>query len=229
MDLDDTVGVLGAELERHTRTLKSGAVKARYAVVIKSEKLAFNYNEKTIARGPAQAIVNHLRDRIQSVSTTVSKATMVARDGYKRALDAGKSWATKRYAGGRTGAMEPATSDRMFNDSGRLAKTLYANSSSDGSWRVNVAANRLNPDTLDGRGARGGESALSTIWGLLVSLVPELENVELLLDVLPVRAALDKAVDEMTTKLESGNIDLLLERFRAGVELLADVDELLAG
>jgi hypothetical protein len=220
----------GAGLDRRTRTLKSGATKTRFTISVKSDKLLMNTSERAISAPVAQAIVKHLRERIEGISAAAAPATIKAREVAKKALDAGKAWATKRYAGGRTGSLEPDTSDRQFNDSTRFAKTLVGMwNDSEGSWTINTAANRLSPDTLDGRGARGGDSALAFIWARLVSFVPELENVDSLLDVLPVRAALDKAHEQLMTKVTGATFELALERVRAAIDLFSQVDELLAG
>jgi len=223
---DDTF-VLGEGIEARDRVLKSGAVKRRYVLTIKSEKLVFNLNPKALGKGPAEAIIELLRHRIQSITETAAPATLRARKVAAKALALGKSWATKRYAGGRTGEMAPNDGASLFNDSGRFAKTITATGNAEG-WTINAAANRLSPDTLDGRGARGGTGALAAIWERLKVLVPELGNPDLLADALPVVAAIRKAHDEMVTKIDSDSVDLALELVRYAIEAVRGLDEIIA-
>lgn len=219
--------VLGEGIERRDRTLKSGAVKSRYTIEVKSERLMFGLSPKALGKGPAQAILDLLQDRIANVSAIAAPNTLRARKTAARALALGKAWAVARYSGGRTGEMTPDASDRLFSDSGRLAKTMVARGNDEG-WTINVAANRLSPDTLDGRGARGGEAALAEIWTRLQGEVPELASNDALADSIPVRAALQKATDDMIRKADSETGDLALELFERLVGGLSTVDEQLS-
>ncbi len=227
--MDDDVFILGegveinwdgAGLKQRDRMTKSGNVKSRYTVTIKSEKLIHNFNAKSLGKGPAQAILKLLRERIESISDTAAPNTIRARATAARAVAKGKAWALKRYAGGRTGQMTPGTSDRLFNDSGRFAKTITANGNEDG-WTINCAANRLSPDTLD------GHASVSAIWDRLVSLVPELADVGLLADSIPVRLAIQEAMDGMIKKASSETAELEAEAMHALIETAIQVFEMI--
>lgn len=229
-DLLDGRGVVvfgeGIELHRRERVSASGNIKTRYTIDVRSEKLVFNVEPKALGKPVAEAIIAVLRERIEGISERAAPNTIRARETAARALAKGKAWATKRYAGGRTGEMMPGQSDRLFNDSGRFAKTIKATANED-SWVINAAANRLSPDSLDGRGARGGEVALQGIWDRLRSLVPEIGDPAALMDDLRVRGAMEKTMEHMIEKTSSENVDLALEIMEQAVRLLTEADELL--
>jgi hypothetical protein len=168
------------------RTSKSG--KLRYSIKVTSEPLAFDLDERKLAAPVAAAIAHHLREKIKGITAQASPATIKAREVAARAFAQGKSWALKRYAGGRTGPMAPNQSSALFNDSGRFAETIVAGATKDGSYRINVAANRLSgPDA--GR-----------IFERLKQLVPEFAQPSLLLANDFVRRALNEATKGMVTK-----------------------------
>lgn len=143
-------------LQRRDRTTASG-VKSRYTVEIKSEPLVHVYNPKAMGEGPATAIAEQLRAAVQNIKALASPSTQRKRLQAERAFQHNKSWATKRYAGGRMGSMQPDSAEgaqgALFNDSGRFAKSIVANATRDDAWIVNMAANRLDPSTFpDGEG-----------------------------------------------------------------------------
>lgn len=152
------------------RTSKSG--KSRFTVRIDAEPIYVVTDPKTLGAPIAAAIALHLRERVLGITATVSAATTRARKTATKAFANGEPWAMKIFAGGRTGITPPTNSDRMFNFSGRFAQTITANASKDNAWRINVAANRLSGSATDVR----------NIWTKLVELVPEFENVGLILE-----------------------------------------------
>jgi hypothetical protein len=222
---DDDVVVLGAGLETRQRVTASGSVKTRYSIAISSEQLVVNMSAKALGKAPAMAIAELLRERISDIAETAAPNTIRARKTAAKALAAGKSWAVARYSGGRIGETAPNTSDRLFNDSGRLVQSITANASDD-TWRVNVAGNRLSGATLDGRGGRGGDETVAEIWERLKSLVPELADTGALGDSIPVQSAIRSSVDAMTTKVSSEAADLQVELVKASLELLEQAVEL---
>jgi hypothetical protein len=224
----DDVIVQGDTLEKTIRTYKSGATKQRFTIAVKSDRLIHNLSPKALGKEPAQAIVKHLRGRIEGVSARVAEATLKARAVARRALERGKPWAMKRYAGGQMGEMPPGTGDTMLNDSGRMAKGITARGT-DEKWVIFAPANRLNPDTVDGRGARGGETGLMAIWETMKQLVPELGDPDMLADSIPVRRALQTTVDNMITHAKSEARDSVLELVEMGIRAFEYVDELIAG
>lgn len=152
------------------RTSKSG--KSRFTVRIDAEPIFVVTDPKTLGAPIAAAIALHLRERVLGITATVSAATMRTRRTATKAFAKGEPWAMKMFSGGRTGITPPTTSDRMFNFSGRFAQTITANASKDGAWRINVAANRLT----------GAAKDVRQIWTKLVELVPEFQNIGMILE-----------------------------------------------
>ncbi len=225
--MSDSTFVLGNGIERRDRVTKSGATKSRYTVTIKSEKLVMNYDEKSLAAPATQAIIDLIKERISGITDVAAPNTLRARASAAR--NATKAWVQKRYSGGKTGALPPNQSDRLFNDSGRFWKGLAAKwvgGDIGGRWIVNFAANRLSPGTLDGK--QGGDSAVSAIWERLKGLVPELEDMGKLADSIPVQAAMRKSLDSMITKTKSEGWEAAISIVENVVSLFSSVDEMLA-
>lgn len=175
-------------------TSKSG--KQRFHIKVESEPLVFNLDEKKLVQPLAEAFAHHLREKIRGISAVAAPATIKAREVARRALLKGEAWAVKRYGGGKMGTRIPGQTDRLFNDSGAMAESIVAAAAKDGTFRINVAARRLNPETLN-----GGEAALQRIWARLVQLVPEIQDVGRALQSDALLKARAKAVDDMLTKV----------------------------
>ncbi len=143
---------------------------------IVSEPVHFNLDPRELGRPVANAIAHHLRERVKGISAVASDATIKARAKFEKAMQEGKSWAAKRYAGGKMGPRQPNQSNRLFNDSGRFAESITAGPTKDGAWAVNLAANRLDPNT-----ANGGVAAVERIFKRLLELVPEFGNAGLIM------------------------------------------------
>jgi hypothetical protein len=167
----DDVMIINPGLE--ARTTKSG--KGRFAVRIDAEPIIINNSPKELGKPVAEAIANHFRQRIRTLAAVTSPATLRARKVAAKAFAEGKAWAMKRYAGGRIGSLPPNQTEMLFRDSGRFADSIVANASADNAWRINVAANRLDPATA-------GTSGVQRIWQRLVQLIPEFGNAALLMD-----------------------------------------------
>lgn len=218
---DETIS-LGDSIERRDHVNKSGSVKQRYTVTIRSDKLRFNLDEKSLGAGPAKAILDLIKERISAISERAAPNTIKAREVAARAVAKGKAWAVKRYSGGRTGAMAPNQSDRLFNDSGRFFKAMSARwvgEGTTGRWIINFAANRLSPGTLDGR-HDGADAAVLAVWERLKGLVPELADMSKLLDSIPVRRALEQAHRASITLQKAGKTT-----WERAFEVAADVGE----
>jgi len=183
--------------------------KDRVVITVTAEPIAVNCDPVSLGAGPAKAIAFHLAERVRGLTATAAAATLEYRRKAAKAFAAGAPWAQKRYAGGRMGAKPPNQSDRAFNDSGRLADSIVARGSSDGKWRVNVAANRFKSDT-----SRGFEF----IWAKLTSLIPEFGNPAELLNQELVKASIAKAQRDMVTKMKATSkntgIDVALAAMR---------------
>lgn len=135
----------GSSFERRTRTTSSGT-KDRYTMTIKAEPIVHDFDKLKLGQGPAIAIRDLIRRQIKAIGAFAKPGTIAKREAAVRALARGADWAQRRYSGGRTGTKEPNTSWRLFNDSGRLADGLEVRENkAEGSWTINVPANRLNP------------------------------------------------------------------------------------
>lgn len=156
-----------------TRTLKSG--KTRHTIRIDATPMVIDQDTKRLGKPVAEQIANHYRTRINGITEMASPGTLKARKAEEKAFIEGKSWAMKRFAGGRIGPMAPNQTDFKFKNSGRFAKSITANASSDNAWRINVAANRLNDAII-------GAAAVQRIWNELVRLIPEFGNAALLME-----------------------------------------------
>lgn len=226
MASDDVLVLNDYGLTERSRTNKAGGVKRRYTVEFKAEPLIHNLDPMALGRGPAMAIAKFLRDSIAGISAAASPATVKARRAARRA--AGDSWVSRRYSGGKLGTMQPGQSDRLFNDSGRLIKSIVASATRAGTYVVNVAANRFNPDTLD----NGGTAALQRIFQLLRQYVPQLGDPALLVDAIPVQRAIREATAGMIKKLDSAYSKSALEVAQQLLELgheAGELGEVLAG
>lgn len=159
-------------INRGMETRRTTSGKIRRSIRIDADVMTINTDPKALGKPVADGIANHYRQAVKAIAATASAATLKYRQRAAKAFAAGKPWATRRYAGGKISAMQPNQSELLFNDSGRFADSIVANASSDGAWRVNVAANRL--DDRSGNPDR--------IWNRLVSLVPEFANVALLFE-----------------------------------------------
>lgn len=151
-----------------SRTTKSG--KRRHTIRIEAAPVAIDVDPKRLGKPVADGIANHLREAVKNISEVAAPATLATRKREEKAFNEGKPWATRRFSGGRIGATAPNQTDRKFNNSGRFAQSIVANGSSDGAWRVNVAANRLDSTTA-------GAAGLERIWAELIRLVPEFADI----------------------------------------------------
>jgi hypothetical protein len=217
MSDSEEVIVINEGLEQRT----SGSGKTRFTLKITAEPVVADFDVKELGRGPALAIAELLRRKVSHITAAAAPATLRARKVAARAVKAGKTWAMKRYSGGRMGTLEPNQSMALFNDSERFEKSIVANASSDGAWRVNVAANRLESSTT----RPGG---VATIYQRLVELVPELGNPALLLEEFSVRRAVEDSARQLVVKAQATNGALqrelakaLLEVFRSAADLAA--------
>lgn len=206
---DDDIRVINDfGLTARTRTFKSGARgKTRYTVTIKSEPILIQTDGKALMKRLADETAKIYQDRIRNISATVSPATMKARLSAQKAVIGGEGWAMKRYSGGKTGTRAPARSDKMFNDSGRLLESIRVGATPKG-WVVNVAANRLNPETLN-----GGEAALVKIVERLREFVPEWGDPQALGRHLDFRRAMKETTGQMLAKANERTLELKKQVF----------------
>jgi hypothetical protein len=221
----DDVIVINNPPGLESRTSKSG--KQRFHIKVVAEPLVFSLDEKKIVQPLAEAFAHHIREKIRSITAQAAPATIKAREVARRALLKGEAWAVKRYGGGKMGTRMPAQSNNLFNDSGRMIESIVAQAAKDGTFRVNVAANRLNPETLN-----GGEAALQRIWARLVQLVPEIQDVGRAMQSDAMMRARAKAVQGMITKLRADSAEKVLRLIKTVADVgsnFADLGRSVAG
>lgn len=199
----------GGVFERRTRTTSSGTTD-RYTCTIKAEPILHDFNALRLGKGPAEAIRNLVQRQIKGIGEFAAVATREKRERAVDALARGARWAQRRYSGGRTGTTPPNTSQRKFNDSGRLADGLEVREVRQGegdqsvtaTYVINVPANRLNP-------APGGvreftESAFGRMIEDLYRLVPALRGGEQVLGDPEVRTAIAQATTDAIQVIRDG-------------------------
>lgn len=184
-------------------TLASGARrKARYAIDIKSEPLLMDLDGFNLGQVVAEAWAQRIRDNIVGIPEKASDATIAMRQKAGLALQKGEAWALKRYGGGRMGTFRPNMTDKLFNDSGRLEAGIFVRqNTTDGTYTVNVPANRFNP-ALFGRG-------YDAMVAKFVSLVPMLD---------PKKALGDREIEKAIKEGVAGMIAKAEENSRAAIE-----------
>lgn len=211
----DDVVIINQPGNLEQRTSRSG--KVRYTLAVKSDPVVFNLNDREIARPLTEAIIHHLKSSVKAISEQASPATIEARKVAAKAYAAGKPWALRQFSGGKTGATPPdASSTRAFNFSGRFVNSIVGNFSKDGVWRINVAANRLNPQFGD----------VTRIWNRLVQLVPEFGDPSLLLRNDFIKRKAEEAANNIRKKASATKVDLaisLAEKFFRVAGQLGDV------
>lgn len=184
-----------------TRERKSG--KQYTTVEVSAESLVHNLDPKQLGAPVAAAIAQAFRDGIERITQRASDATIRARQ--RARADSSPSLAQQqRYGGGRMGAMQPGQSDRLFNDSGRLAKSIVAKATSAGEWVVNVASNRLNDERFRIQ---------------LAQLVPEFGDARRLMDSIGVRRAIKDGAAAIIQKQSARITELKEERVRSIVSI----------
>jgi hypothetical protein len=132
-------------LTASVRTRASG--KERVTLEIRGDALLINTDEKELMKPIAAALAAEIRKGVQTFHGVASPATRKAREVAARAFANGEAWARKRYSGGQIGAMAPNQTPRLLNDSGRLAKSIVVGVTNAKEHVVNVAANRLGPES----------------------------------------------------------------------------------
>lgn len=188
----------GGRLERRRRTSSKGT-SDRFSVSIRSQPILHNFDPLKLGQGPAVAIRDLIQRQIRNVTARAAESTILKRKYAATALAAGKSWARARWSGGRIGPREPNRTDKLFRDSGRLAELEVRENKAEGSWTVNVAANRLDPKTF-----RDGEVGLSRMVRRLVDVVPALQGRGLLEDQTVVQAIAQASEDAIAVLDERG-------------------------
>lgn len=160
----------GMRLEERTRTSKAGKTSVRMSLSIKATPILHNLNGLELGMGPANAIRDLLEKQTKDIGQPAAASTLLRRKEWARQFAAGVPQAVARYAGGKTGPKPPNQTVRLGNDSGRLAEGWFVRQNpKEGSWTINVPANRFDPTTW------GGSTASLRAWiDRFVQLVPAL-------------------------------------------------------
>jgi hypothetical protein len=162
----------GTVLSQRTRTNAAGRSGVRMTLDIKSTPLLVNLNGMELGRGPSEAIKGLLQQQTRAISQPAAPATILRRKAAASAVARGDSRAIKRYTAARTKAGPPGTYSTIGNDSGMLANGFFVTQNpKEGSWTINVTANRFDPATW------GGSLASLQAWiARYVSLMPALRD-----------------------------------------------------
>jgi hypothetical protein len=164
-----------------------------YTVKVEAEPIAFNLSPKLLGLGPAKAIAKLIGNRIASITARASPRTLAIRAAAQRAYQRGSAEAASRY-----GNSAPNQSDKLLNDSGRLAQTIRVElDNAEGAYGVAVSKDRLEPSTL-----HDSANALARIGDVLKEHVPELADPELLMSEPSVVAAVERAIRASRRKIE---------------------------
>jgi len=172
-------------LDQRTRTTAAGKSSVRYSLSIKAEPILNNLRGVDLGAGPAQAILELIQKQHRAITEVAKPATILRRAVAARQM-AGVSLdprrrrgatvtasdvTTRRYTGGKLGRMDPNPgSVRVGIDSGRLlAGWFLRQNPAEGTYTINVPANRLDPSTFG-----GGLGALQRWVERLVTLIPAL-------------------------------------------------------
>ena len=135
--------------ESYTLDRRSRNGVTRYSISVDAEPLLLSLSREKIGKPVADAIRDAIQAGIRAISAQAKPETIKRRERAKVAMANGKAWALKRYAGGRTGASTPGQANDLYNDSGRFAAGLVVQqNTTEGTFAINVPANRLDPSTF---------------------------------------------------------------------------------
>lgn len=189
---DDNVVVINdyRGVKTQERVRSSGKKSVTLSVSYEGDAMAVNLDGKALAKAGADALIKTLKAQIGAIGFQASPATIEKRVSQAKALAAGRSWAVREFAGGRLGVMTPHASDRLFNNSGRLAAGITANwSPMQKAWIIRFPANRFTPAFLS---RPGGQAVLAR----LIDMVPAMRAP---LAQQAVRLAASGAIGDLTT------------------------------
>lgn len=176
MAADTTVQVINhhqANLHIKETTTSTGVRSKSYiTTTVKSEPITFMLDEGAVAKAGAEMLARRIREQTQGIAEVVKPATAKARQAIEKAYAEGKAYAVKRYSGGRIGATPPvAGAVRMFNHSGRLARSIVARYvKSTKEWAINYAANRWRVEDF------GSAAQMAVAFQKWVDRVPVLQD-----------------------------------------------------
>ena len=220
---------LTATFSKSHRISAAGKESVKVIVNWEADPLYINLESKEYAALIAQEIAAEIQRDIRDIPERVKPETVARRETALRAWNAGRHSKTlmAKYAGGRIGPMSPKVSDKMFQDSGRLLKSIILQprktSRGTSSITMNVAINRFDPKTFG-----GGEAGLEQfVFARLRQHVPAFKSSGMSPhNYPPLQKALDKAAGLMfarnsselaSSRLALGRAYLNLGRSLAGL------------
>ena len=191
-----------AALTERTRTTSRGTSQ-RFTIDIVQEGIGVNLDEISAGRGIANALVEAIKKRIQERAGQASDGTIAFRVAAQTALMKGKAWAQARYnpPGNRMGPREPGKTQQKFQDSGRLVEGMVSTPTRDGTFTINTAKGRFDPNTW-----KAGKNAptFETVFRELLEMI----DIATIADVPIVRAAIEVSTAKMVQKLGKGALQL---------------------
>jgi hypothetical protein len=135
-----------ANLNVRTSTNPAGVSRTRsyISTTVHSEPIVAMLDEGAVAKRAAEMLAKRIREQTEAIVDTVKASTAKARRTVEKAFYSAKPWAWRRFDGGRTGVTPPRQGEnRMFNHSGRLARSIVAGFvKSTKEWRINYTNNR---------------------------------------------------------------------------------------
>lgn len=208
----------GSILSQRTRRSGSGKTTVRMTMDIKAEPLVARLNGVELGRGPSEAIRLIMQEQTRAIRETAAPATIRRRERAAKELSGGGSTrrlrgasvssganVRARYIAARTANNRPGFYNTIGNDSGLLANGFFVTQNpKEGSWTINVAANRLDPKTWN------GDLASLQAWvARYVQLMPALRDPRSILTDRRFVEAVMKA--PTVVKLTKGNMQRLKE------------------
>ncbi len=166
---------------------RPGMAKGARSITVKAQPITTNFDESTIAEGPAKAIAKRIAEVVKKIGEPVGGETLKTRQRHLKAYRQGKAWVQRRYP-----KHPPKSGEfRKWNFSGTFQKGIKAVSGKGGEWVVQGPRGRANRETS----GTGGE--LETMLDTLRRLVPELARPRKLLRDKGVKKALETSVRKM--------------------------------
>lgn len=114
-------------------TFQDGA--ARVDVI--ADPITHELDPSLLGAAPSRALAESITAGIAGIGATAAPATLRYREEARRGVAKGARWAMARYPDGG-----PNRSDKLFNDSGELARGIRVQASGD-SWVITAPRNRL--------------------------------------------------------------------------------------
>lgn len=199
-----------------TRTSSSGKTSSRYTLEVRADPITIDLDPVRLGQPVADAIADAFREGVEAIEAPAAKVTIEKREQAAKAYAAGARWATQRYSGGRIGPTPPKNpvSTRLFNDSGRFAKSLFARGGKTGEWVISWAANRFSGHAAD---------QVPGWIHRLRSLVPILGDMAELGRHPKVLAAVKEAVAGIVSKASEGRLRDVADRLHETASAVGDI------